>query len=145
MLASMHVTEATVQILLRQRALHAENEHIFGPLHVQQQAYADLRIVNQLLAVTPAKLRHEMHRAAASVAELFGWIAQDSGDARLALTLTDEALSHLNVVNHVEPAFKAMPVAAKRKLVKSSPDSLVGCSSSSIAKTVLPWKTSEEC
>lgn len=120
MLASMHVTDATVQVLLRQRALHAEHEHIFGPLHVRQQAYADLQIVNQLLAVTPARLRHEMHRAAASVAELFGWIAQDSGDARLALTLTDEALSHLNVVNHVDPAFKAMLMMRRSNILTTS-------------------------
>lgn len=128
MLASMHVTEATVQILLRQRALHAENEHIFGPLHVQQQAYADLQVVNQFLAVTPARLRREMHHAAASVAELFGWIAQDSGDARLALTLTDEALSHLNVVNHVDLAFKAMLMMRRSNIVTASdPRTAVEC------------------
>lgn len=120
MLASTHVTEATVQILLRQRALHAEHEHIFGPLHVRKQAYADQQVVNQLLAVTPANLRQEMHRAAASFAELFGWIAQDSGDIRLALTLTDEALGHLNVVDHVDPAFKAMLMMRRSNILTTS-------------------------
>lgn len=120
MLASMHVTEATVQSLVRHRALHAEHEHIFGPLHVQQQAYADLQVVNQLLAVTPAKLRHEMHRAAASFAELFGWIAQDSGDTALALHHTVEALGHLDVLNHVDPALKAMLMMRRSNIITAS-------------------------
>jgi hypothetical protein len=120
MLASMHVTEATVESLLRQRALHAENEHIFGPLHVQRQAYADLQVVNQLLVVTPAKLRHDMHRAATSFAELFGWIAQDSGYTALALHHTVEALGHLDVLNHSDPGLKAMLMMRRSNIITTS-------------------------
>jgi hypothetical protein len=120
LLASMRVTQATVQSLLRQRAQHAENEHIFGPWHVQQQAYADMQVINQLLTVTPSQLRQVMHRAAASYAELCGWIAQDSGDVATALRCTDGALSHLELLDDVEPAMKAMVMMRRSNIITSS-------------------------
>lgn len=120
LLASMRVTEATAQSLLHQRAQHAENEHIFGPWHVQRQAYADMQVVNQLLAVTPSQLRQMMHRAAASYAELCGWIAQDSGDFAVALHLTDQAMAHLELLDDVEPGLKAMVMMRRSNIVTAS-------------------------
>lgn len=120
LLASMHVTEATAQSLLNKRAQHAETEHIFGPWHVQQQAYADMQVVNQLLAVTPSHLRQVMHRAAASYAELCGWIAQDSGDFAVALHLTDQAMTHLELLDDYEPGLKAMVMMRRSNIVTAS-------------------------
>lgn len=116
-LASMHVTEATARTLLHQRAQHAENEHIFGPLHVQRQAYADMQVVNQLLAVTPSHLRQVMDRVAASYAELCGWIAQDSGDFAVSLHLTDQAMTHVELRDDVESGLKAMVMMRRSNIV----------------------------
>jgi len=61
-----------------------------------------------------------MHLAAASFAELFGWIAQDSGDTALALHHTVEALGHLEVQNHVDPALKAMLMMRRSNIITTS-------------------------
>lgn len=108
LLADTHVTDATVRNLLKRREAYAEAEHIFGPRHVHQQVAFDMQVVEDLLKTTPARLRREMRLAAASLAELSGWLAQDSGDAKAAQRYTDQAISHLTVLNGADPGFQAM-------------------------------------
>lgn len=120
LLADTHVTDATVQNLLNRRALYAETEHIFGPLHVHQQVAADMQVVNDLIKTTPAKLRSGMRLAAASFAELLGWLAQDTGNAPQAQHHTDQALAHLDVLDHVDPALRAMLMMRRSNIVTVS-------------------------
>lgn len=108
LLIDTHVTDATVQNLLNQRAVYAETEHIFGPLHVHHQVARDMQVVLDLITTTPARLRRDMRLAAASFAELLGWLAQDSGNAPQALHHTAEALAHLDLLNGSNPGIRAM-------------------------------------
>ena len=90
-LLEAHVTAHTVELLLAQRQVHARTEHSFGPAAARPLVAADLATVEGLLRATPRALVGEMHAVAALIAELGGWIAQESGHGDEALTLTCRA------------------------------------------------------
>lgn len=59
--------------------------------------------------------------AAASYAELCGRIAQDSGDLAAALHHTDEALGHLDLLDHQpEPGLRAMVMMRRSNIITTS-------------------------
>jgi hypothetical protein len=90
---------------LAQRAAHIQAEHIFGPAHARDLVDRDLVTIEQLIHVTPVGLRYDVRRAAGRIAEVGGWIAQDSGDYATAARLTTRAADHLRAA---EPALRAM-------------------------------------
>jgi hypothetical protein len=80
---------------LAQRAAHIQAEHIFGPAHARDLVDRDLVTIEQLIHVTPVGLRYDVRRAAGRIAEVGGWIAQDSGDYITAARLTIRAADRL--------------------------------------------------
>ena len=63
-------------------------EHLFGPDYARDLVDRNLTTIEGLIPVTPPKLRYDVRRAAGRIAELGGWITQDSGDPIKAEQLT---------------------------------------------------------
>ena len=114
LLLEMPVDTDVVDVLLAQRAAHIQAEHIFGPAHARDLVDRDLVTIEQLITVTPAALRHDVRRAAGRIAEVGGWIAQDSGDHITAARLTIRAADHLRAA---EPALRAMILMRRSNIV----------------------------
>jgi hypothetical protein len=114
LLLQMPVGTDVVDVLLAQRAAHIQAEHIFGPTHARDLVDRDLVTIEQLITVTPAALRHDVRRAAGRIAEVGGWIAQDSGDYITAARLTIRAADHLRAA---EPALRAMILMRRSNIV----------------------------
>jgi hypothetical protein len=77
----------------------------FGPDYARDLVDRDLTTIEELIPVTPPKLRYDVRRAAGLIAELGGWIAQDSGEPMKADQLTVRANDHLRAA---DPALRAM-------------------------------------
>ena len=92
-------------VILAQRAAHIRAEHLFGPDYARDLVHRDLTTIEELIPVTPPKLRYDVRRAAGMIAELGGWIAQDSGDPIRAEQLTVRADDHLR---SADPSLRAM-------------------------------------
>jgi hypothetical protein len=107
-------------VILEQRAAHIRAEHLFGPDYARTLVDRDLTTIEELIRVAPPAMRAEMRRAAGRIAELGGWIAQDSGDPLTALELTTRAEDHLRSAG---PALQAA-VRMRRSniLLQSDPD-----------------------
>lgn len=105
-LVSAHVTSHTVELLRARRAVHAQTEATFGPAEASDLVSHDLMTIDGLLRVAPAELTIELHEVAAMIAELGGWIAQDSGDINQALICTTRALAYAQAAGN--PALEAM-------------------------------------
>ena len=105
-LVSAHVTPHTVELLRARRAVHAQTEATFGPAEASALVSHDLMTIDGLLRVAPAELTTELHEVAAMIAELGGWIAQDSGDVNQALVCTTRALSYAQAAG--DPGLEAM-------------------------------------
>jgi hypothetical protein len=114
LLLEMSVDTDVVDVLLAQRAAHIQAEHIFGPAHARDLVDRDLVTIEQLIHVTPAALRHDVRRAAGRIAEVGGWIAQDSGDYANAARLTIRAADHLRAA---APALRAMILMRRSNIV----------------------------
>jgi hypothetical protein len=114
LLLQMPVGTDVVDVLSAQRAAHIQAEHIFGPTHARDLVDRDLVTIEQLIPVTPAALRHDVRRAAGGIAEVGGWIAQDSGDYITAARLTIRAADHLRAA---EPALRAMILMRRSNIV----------------------------
>ena len=93
-LVSAHVTSHTVDLLRARRAVHAQTEAAFGPAEASVLVNHDLKTIDGLLRVAPDQLSQELHEVAAMIAELGGWIAQESGDPDQALLCTIRAVSY---------------------------------------------------
>jgi hypothetical protein len=109
-----------LDVILEQRAAHIRAEHLFGPDYARALVDRDLTTIEELIRVTPTAMRADMRRAAGRIAELGGWIAQDSGDPLKALELTTRADDHLRSAG---PALQAV-VRMRRSniLLQSDPD-----------------------
>jgi hypothetical protein len=94
-----------LDVILAQRAAHIRAEHLFGPNYARDLVDRDLTTIEELISVSPPKQRYEVRRAAGRIAELGGWIAQDSGDPIKAEQLTVRAEDHLRAA---DPALRAM-------------------------------------
>ncbi len=81
-------------VILAQRAAHIRAEHLFGPDYARALVDRDLVTIEKLVASAPSSLRSDVRRAAGRIAELGGWIAQDSGDPVKADQLTRQAEDH---------------------------------------------------
>jgi hypothetical protein len=128
LLLQMPVSTDVVDVLLAQRAAHIQAEHIFGPAHARDLVDRDLVTIEQLITVTPAALRHDVRRAAGRIAEVGGWIAQDSGDYITAARLTIRAADHLRAA---EPALRAMILMRRSNIVvREDPDLAVDLAAS---------------
>jgi hypothetical protein len=107
-------------VILEQRAAHIRAEHLFGPDYARALVDRDLTTIEELIGVTPPALRADMRRAAGCIAELGGWIAQDSGDPLKALDLTTRAEDHLRSAG---PALLAVVRMRRSNIVlQSDPD-----------------------
>ncbi|MGO9386198.1 MAG: hypothetical protein ACLP4W_30085 [Mycobacterium sp.] len=120
LLLQMPVDIDVVNLVLAQRAAHIQAEHIFGPAHARDLVDRDLVTIEQLITVTPTALRHDVRRAAGRIAEVGGWIAQDSGDYAKAHRLTSRAADHLR---GADPALRAMISMRRSNIVmRDDPD-----------------------
>lgn len=107
-------------VILEQRAAHIRAEHLFGPAYARALVDRDLTTIEELIGATPPALRTDMRRAAGRIAELGGWIAQDSGDPLKALELTTRAEDHLR---SADPALQATVLMRRSNIVlQSDPD-----------------------
>ena len=97
-----------LDVILAQRAAHIRAEHLFGPDYARDLVHRDLTTIEELIPVTPHKLRYDVRRAAGIIAELGGWIAQDSGDPVKADQLTRRAEDHLRAADSTLRAMIAM-------------------------------------
>ena len=95
-------------VILAQRAAHIRAEHLFGPDYARALVDWDLVTIENLLPNAPSNLRGDVRRAAGRIAELGGWIAQDSGDPVKADLLTRRAEDHLRGADAVLRAMIAM-------------------------------------
>lgn len=105
-LLEAHVTGHTIELLGAQRRVHARTEHSMGPAAARPLVATDLATVEGLLRATPESLSADMHAVAALIAELGGWIAQETGHADEALTLTCRA--HHYAQGAKDPVIEAM-------------------------------------
>lgn len=117
-LVSAHVTSHTVEMLRARRAVHAQTEATFGPAEASALVSHDLTTIDGLLRVAPAELTTELHEVAAMIAELGGWIAQDSGDLNQALVCTTRALSYSQAAGN--PGLEAMILMRWANVVTAS-------------------------
>jgi hypothetical protein len=120
LLVQTAVNRDVLAVILEQRAAHIRAEHLFGPDYARALVDRDLTTIEELISVTPPALRADMRRAAGRIAELGGWIAQDSGDPHKALELTTRAEDHLR---SADPALQAV-VRMRRSniMLQSDPD-----------------------
>jgi transcriptional regulator with XRE-family HTH domain len=117
-LVEAHVTPHTVELLRARRAVHAQTEASFGPAEASTLVSQDLATIDGLLRVAPEPLSSELHEVAAMIAELGGWIAQDSGDTDQALVCTTRAHAHAQAA--ANPRLEAMIVMRWANVVASS-------------------------
>lgn len=117
-LVSAHVTPHTVELLRTRRAVHAQTEATFGPAEASALVSHDLATIDGLLRVAPAELTTELHEVAAMIAELGGWIAQDSGDLNQALICTTRALTYAQAADN--PGLEAMVLMRWANVVAAS-------------------------
>jgi hypothetical protein len=108
-------------VILEQRAAHIRAEHHFGPGYARELVDRDLTTIEELIRAAPPALRADMRRAAGRIAELGGWIAQDSGDPLRALELTTRAEDHLR---SAEPALQAAVLMRRSNIVTQSDPTL---------------------
>lgn len=112
LLVQTPVNAGVLSVILAQRAAHIGAEHLFGPEYARALVDRDLVTIEKLVTNTPSHLRREVRCAAARIAELGGWIAQDSGDSVKADQLTRRAEDHLRAAA-ADPVLRAM-VAMRR-------------------------------
>ena len=105
LLVQTPLSSDVLDVILAQRAAHIRAEHLFGPDYARHLVHRDLTTIEELIPVTPPKLRYDVRRAAGLIAELGGWIAQDSGDPIRADQLTVRAEDHLRAA---DPILRAM-------------------------------------
>ena len=80
LLVQTPVNAHVLAVILAQRAAHIRAEHLFGPDYARALVDLDLVTIEKLVMNAPSNLRRDVRRAAGRIAELGGWIAQDSGD-----------------------------------------------------------------
>ncbi len=105
-LLQAHVTPQAIDLLRARRAVHAQTEASFGPAEAGALVAHDLATIDGLLRIAPEHLSAELHEVAALVAELGGWIAQDSGDAERAEVSTSRAYGYAQAAR--KPELEAM-------------------------------------
>lgn len=111
LLVQTPVNANVLAVIMAQRAAHIRAEHLFGPDYARALVDRDLVTIEKLLTNAPSDLRCEVRRAAGRIAELGGWIAQDSGDPVKAEQLTRRAEDHLRAA--ADPNLRAM-IAMRR-------------------------------
>lgn len=108
LLVQTPVNAHVLAVILAQRAAHIRAEHLFGPDYARALVDRDLVTIEKLVMNAPSALRSDVRRAAGRIAELGGWIAQDSGDQVKADRLTRRAEDHLRGADSVVRAMIAM-------------------------------------
>lgn len=121
LLVQTALNDDVLGVILEQRAAHIRAEHLFGPDYARALVDRDLTTIEELIRVTPAALRADMRRAAGRIAELGGWIAQDSGDPVKALELTTRAEDHLR---SADPALRAVVLMRRSNILLQSDPAL---------------------
>ena len=117
-LVEAHVTAHTVELLRARGAVHAQTEASFGPTEASLLVSHDLMTIDGLLRVAPEPLSGELHEVAALIAELGGWIAQDSGDVDQALVCTTRAHAYAQAAG--SPRLEAMVLMRWANVVATS-------------------------
>jgi hypothetical protein len=102
------VTAEVLAVILAQRTAHIRAEHLFGPDYARALVDRDLVTIEKLLRNAPSDLRCDVRFVAGRIAELGGWIAQDSGDPVKADLLTRRAEDHFRGADSVLRATIAM-------------------------------------
>ncbi|WP_156297541.1 hypothetical protein [Mycobacterium paragordonae] len=121
LLVQTEVDSDVLAVILEQRAAHIRAEHLFGPAYARELVDRDLTTIEELIRTAPSAERPEMRRAAGRIAELGGWIAQDSGDSLKALELTSRAEDHLR---SSDPSSQATVLMRRSNIVLQSDPSL---------------------
>lgn len=121
LLVQASVDSDVLAVILEQRAAHIRAEHIFGPAYARELVDRDLTTIEELIRVSPPAVRHDIRRAAGRIAELGGWIAQDSGNLVQALHLTTRAEDHLR---SAEPSLQAVILMRRSNIVLQSDPTL---------------------
>lgn len=107
-----------IAVIEAQRHAHVQVEHLFGPAYAHDFIDRDLSTIETFIKHTPAHLRSEIRQAAGRIAEVAGWIAQDSGDHLNAERFTRRADDYLRAAS---PELRAL-VLMRRSNVAMSDD-----------------------
>lgn len=121
LLVQTEVDSDVLAVIMEQRAAHIRAEHVFGPAYARELVDRDLTTIEELIRAAPPAVRPEMRRATGRIAELGGWIAQDSGDPVKALELTRRAEDHLR---SSDPSLQATVLMRRSNIMLQSDPSL---------------------
>lgn len=103
-----------IAVIEAQRHAHVQVEHLFGPGYAREFIDRDLSTIETFAKNTPAHLRSQLRQAAGRIAEVAGWIAQDSGDRTNAERLTRNAEDYLRAAN---PDLRALVLMRRSNIV----------------------------
>jgi hypothetical protein len=113
LLATTAATDV-IAVIEAQRHAHVQVEHLFGPAYAREFIDRDLSTIETFAKNTPAHLRSQLRQAAGRIAEVAGWIAQDSGDRTNAERLTRNAEDYLRAAN---PDLRALVLMRRSNIV----------------------------
>jgi hypothetical protein len=108
------VSTDVIAVIDAQRNAHIQVEHLFGPAYAHDFIDRDLSTIEHLIKTTPAHLRSEIRQAAGRIAEVAGWIAQDSGDRTNAERFTRRAEDYLRAAG---PELRALVLMRRSNIV----------------------------
>lgn len=108
------VSSDVIAVIEAQRAAHVQVEHLFGPAYAHEFIDRDLATIETFIKATPPHLRREVRQAAGRIAEVAGWIAQDSGDLTNAERFTLLADDYLRAAG---PELRALVLMRRSNIV----------------------------
>ncbi|WP_460691707.1 helix-turn-helix transcriptional regulator [Mycobacterium intracellulare] len=117
------ISTDVIAVIDAQRHAHVQVEHLFGPAYAHDFIDRDLSTIETFIKHTPAHLRSEIRQAAGRIAEVAGWIAQDSGDHSNAERFTHRADDYLRAAG---PELRALVLMRRSNIAMSDdPDGAV--------------------
>ena len=108
------VSPDVIAVIDAQRAAHVQVEHLFGPAYAHEFIDRDLSTIETFIKGTPPHLRSQIRQAAGRIAEVAGWIAQDSGDRTNAERFTLLAQDYLRAAS---PELRALVLMRRSNIV----------------------------
>jgi transcriptional regulator with XRE-family HTH domain len=139
LLIDASATESKIRQIRAQRDVHAAADHLYGPAYAKRLVDIDLETIEGLLRNSHEGLRAEVRAEAARIAELGGWLAQDSGDLTTAERLTGRAEDY---ARPGDPAIRAL-ILMRRSNVTFRRDPHLACDLAAEAARVLPKRGHE--
>lgn len=133
LLLRLPVDGGVLDTIQAQQQAHIRAEHTFGPQHARPLVESDLVTIESLIAHASSQLKAQMRRAAGTIAEVAGWIAQDVGDHDAAEKLTNTAALHLRTAG---PELNAMILMRQSNILARSDPNLAATLAADAAELI---------